>query len=438
VPHCVGGCGPVVPLFPQISPGMIPGSRAMYRWQVSPPYGIVCRVGESVDLSSRWDFFVSYTQADQAWAEWIAWVLEEDGYRVLIQTWDFVPGTNWIKGMQDGAERATRTIAVLSGDYLESVYAGAEWRAAWGNDPEGAARKLLAIRVRECERPGLLKGVVGFDLFGLDEAAAEARLQSMVSAAIAGRDKPDVRPGFPGAARDKPDERPNFPGARPDDAKDSSLPVGVAAGVEGPSTEPEFHRPGSETGEQARTPPVLKHVRARKRLVLATAVLLAAGIALTVILQGTGEGPRAGSAGSGNDTQSAPTMLPSSDVTFSFAASRVSQATAPRLTYSTTHLPSGVRLSLQRLSHQQLQPEDYGWKFVQELAVPSGSAVAPAVPRGEYEYRIQARLGKVVVSTSVAHLLYSYGRVSLPKLGEITDYQGVEQIGKRHSSIPDP
>jgi hypothetical protein len=133
-------------------------------------------VGESVDLSSRWDFFVSYTQADQAWAEWIAWVLEEDGYRVLIQTWDFVPGTNWIKGMQDGAERATRTIAVLSGDYLESVYAGAEWRAAWGNDPEGAARKLLAIRVRECERPGLLKGVVGFDLFGLDEAAAEARL----------------------------------------------------------------------------------------------------------------------------------------------------------------------------------------------------------------------------------------------------------------------
>lgn len=35
-----------------------------------------------------WDFFISYTQADRAWAEWIAWALEEDGHRVLIQ-----PGT---------------------------------------------------------------------------------------------------------------------------------------------------------------------------------------------------------------------------------------------------------------------------------------------------------------------------------------------------------
>ena len=34
-----------------------------------------------------WDFFVSYTQADRGWAEWIAWQLEEDGYRVLLQAW---------------------------------------------------------------------------------------------------------------------------------------------------------------------------------------------------------------------------------------------------------------------------------------------------------------------------------------------------------------
>ena len=42
-----------------------------------------------------WDFFVSYTQADRAWAEWIAWQLEEDGYQVLIQAWDMVHGGNW-------------------------------------------------------------------------------------------------------------------------------------------------------------------------------------------------------------------------------------------------------------------------------------------------------------------------------------------------------
>jgi hypothetical protein len=28
------------------------------------------------------DFFISYTQADRDWAEWIGWVLEEAGYPV--------------------------------------------------------------------------------------------------------------------------------------------------------------------------------------------------------------------------------------------------------------------------------------------------------------------------------------------------------------------
>jgi TIR domain len=37
------------------------------------------------------DFFVSYTAADQEWAEWIAWQLEEAGYRTVLQAWDFRP-----------------------------------------------------------------------------------------------------------------------------------------------------------------------------------------------------------------------------------------------------------------------------------------------------------------------------------------------------------
>jgi TIR domain-containing protein len=36
-------------------------------------------------VGSGWDFYISYTQADRAWAEWIAWILEEDGHHVLVQ-----------------------------------------------------------------------------------------------------------------------------------------------------------------------------------------------------------------------------------------------------------------------------------------------------------------------------------------------------------------
>ena len=106
-----------------------------------------------------WDFFVSYTQADRRWAEWIAWALEEHGrYRVLVQAWDFVPGSNWIHKMQDGARDATRTIAVLSGAYLASQYGGAEWQAAWASDPGGADRKLLVVRVADCAGRGCWRG----------------------------------------------------------------------------------------------------------------------------------------------------------------------------------------------------------------------------------------------------------------------------------------
>ena len=174
----------------------------------------MCQVAADKNSPGGWDFFVSYTQADRVWAEWIAWILEEDGRRVLIQAWDFVPGTNWVQGMQAGTRDAARTIAVLSAEYLASVYGGAEWQAAWASDPAGTGHKLLTVRVAQCDRPGLLAQVVGVDLFGLAEAEAKARLRGMVSAAITGRAKPDMPPGFPGVGRAMPLAA-RFPGTLP-------------------------------------------------------------------------------------------------------------------------------------------------------------------------------------------------------------------------------
>ena len=163
---------------------------------------------------SDWDFFVSYTQADRSWAEWIAWILEEDGYRVLVQAWDFVPGTNWTQHMHDGTARAARTVAVLSDDYLESVYGGAEWQAAWRQDPTGAERRLIPVRVADCDRPGLLGAVVGIDLFGRAEEEAREALRSGVATATSGRGKPQSKPGFPDTGR-AISTAAQFPGAMP-------------------------------------------------------------------------------------------------------------------------------------------------------------------------------------------------------------------------------
>ncbi|NKE58605.1 tetratricopeptide repeat protein [Lentzea sp. PSKA42] len=158
------------------------------------------------------DFFVSYTQADRSWAEWIAWELEAQGHRVLIQAWDIVPGSNWVSAMHQGVQVSERTIAVLSSAYLESVYGAAEWQAAWRDDPAGGDRKLLVLRVEDCERPSLLGSVVSEDLFGLDEVAARTRLHRVVRGALTGRLKPPEPPAFPGRAAAT---KPSFPGTLP-------------------------------------------------------------------------------------------------------------------------------------------------------------------------------------------------------------------------------
>jgi hypothetical protein len=37
-------------------------------------------------------------------------------------------------------------------------------QAAWAQDPGGTGRRLLTVRVRDCDRPGLLAGVVSADV----------------------------------------------------------------------------------------------------------------------------------------------------------------------------------------------------------------------------------------------------------------------------------
>ncbi|MEX5713775.1 toll/interleukin-1 receptor domain-containing protein, partial [Parafrankia sp. FMc6] len=158
-------------------------------------------------LSDSPDFFISYTAADQEWAEWIAWQLEEAGYRVLVQAWDFIPGTNWMAGMQQGVTKSARTIALLSHAYLNSVYGQTEWQAAQAADPLGFARKLIPIRIADCPRPGLLGQIVSFDLFdlfGLSADAATARLTEQIRILHAGRAKPAATPAFPAQSAARP------------------------------------------------------------------------------------------------------------------------------------------------------------------------------------------------------------------------------------------
>ena len=160
------------------------------------------------------NFFISYTHADHAWAQWIAYQLEAAGYSTTIQAWDFVAGSNFVLEMQRAATECERTLAVLSPNYFAARFTQPEWAAALAQDPTGAHGALIPIRVRDFQPDGLFRAIVYIDLVNLDETAARETLLARIQSRVSGqRAKPATAPQFP-APPSAPAPK-HFPGTLP-------------------------------------------------------------------------------------------------------------------------------------------------------------------------------------------------------------------------------
>ncbi|NEA42820.1 toll/interleukin-1 receptor domain-containing protein, partial [Streptomyces sp. SID11385] len=154
----------------------------------------------STDAAQRQaTFFISYSPADEAWASWIAWTLEEAGFRTVIQAWDFVAGSNFIDYMDRGVSESAAVIAVLSRNYQGSRYGRMEWQAALRSEPDQPDRRLLTVRVDEAPVEGLLATITYVDLVGVPDArTARGLLLTRVEQALDGHARPGSSPAYPG------------------------------------------------------------------------------------------------------------------------------------------------------------------------------------------------------------------------------------------------
>ncbi|MYW28658.1 toll/interleukin-1 receptor domain-containing protein, partial [Streptomyces sp. SID2119] len=147
-------------------------------------------------------FFISYSPADEAWASWIAWTLEEAGFRTVIQAWDFVAGSNFIDYMDRGVSESVAVIAVLSRNYQGSRYGRMEWQAALRSEPDQPDRRLLTVRVDEAPVEGLLATITYVDLVGVPDArTARGLLLTRVEQALDGHARPVDSPSYPGGGQ---------------------------------------------------------------------------------------------------------------------------------------------------------------------------------------------------------------------------------------------
>jgi KaiC/GvpD/RAD55 family RecA-like ATPase len=156
--------------------------------------------------TTRRDFFISYTRADEAWAVWIAWQLEQEGYTVVVQPWDFRPGSDFGLEMQRAVTSTERTLVVVSPAYQQATFPQSEWVVAFGRDPAGDRGTLVPVRVADFSPEGIFLTRTYIDLVGLDAGAARDALLNGVKRS---RAKPLAEPGFPG---DRQADHPAFPG----------------------------------------------------------------------------------------------------------------------------------------------------------------------------------------------------------------------------------
>jgi tetratricopeptide (TPR) repeat protein len=175
---------------------------------------------DSADAKAKKDFFISYTGADRQWAEWIAFQLKEAGYTLIIQAWDFHAGGNFVFEMHRAARETTRTVAVLSPNYLDALFTHPEWIAAFAHDPTGTERLLIPVRIADFKPDGMFAGKIYIDLVGLKEDEVKARLLDEIVKSIQGGSiPPSTPPAFPQSAKrpaQSASTAPRFPGSIPD------------------------------------------------------------------------------------------------------------------------------------------------------------------------------------------------------------------------------
>jgi hypothetical protein len=152
------------------------------------------------------DFFISHAGRDTGWAEWLAWQLQQAGYRVELDVWDWTPGEDFVARMAAALERAGRVLAVCSEAYFASAFGGAELRAAFAQQSAG---RVVPVLVEPVTLPPLYAPLIHLDLTGLDEATAAARLRARLTGG-----RPTAAPPFPRAGP-VPADKPGFAGALP-------------------------------------------------------------------------------------------------------------------------------------------------------------------------------------------------------------------------------
>ena len=139
--------------------------------------------------------FISHASTDRPWSEWIAWVLEENGYTVTAQALDDRSGESLIGNVQQAITQPGFTLIVLSENYITVADNQSDGPSNLPQDPTSTARRVIPIRVEICQLPQKweLSKYIYIDL--VDQAETEA--EQTILAALKTHSESEASPPKP-------------------------------------------------------------------------------------------------------------------------------------------------------------------------------------------------------------------------------------------------
>lgn len=166
-------------------------------WQGrSPVVPIDSGANGGTTTGGRKNFCVLYHDNDRNWAEWIAWLLEEDGLSSILPDWDFRAGYNVERETRKAINEAQRVIVIISPDYLDAR--NTQWGIVFNREIMSQEGMILPVIVKECRalrKP--LDTLVPINLVGRDVFHTSHKLRKAVRLM---RSKPTKPPAFPPTA----------------------------------------------------------------------------------------------------------------------------------------------------------------------------------------------------------------------------------------------
>lgn len=142
--------------------------------------------------------FISFCEADSEWANWIGWVLEnEGGHKVRKYDWEIKSGI-FLDWMDKTLRECDAVLGVVSENYMkDKKYSEMEQHYAAHRKASGTAMELRYVVVDPCVIDGLARIYVRRTLHGLDLDAAKKELLDYFEPAT----RPTSEPAFPGKPR---------------------------------------------------------------------------------------------------------------------------------------------------------------------------------------------------------------------------------------------